>query len=204
MRPIFLAMTLLVFSVTVDAAVTYRYSGNPFDFISDGTVVPGTYDSSHRLIGEFILSGPLLANMPDVDLLTPNASGIVVVSFNVSDGRVSFDYSQLNLSAGNRLRLVTDEFSRILNWEITLASSDVQLPVYVWDSYNLPQLVEDRGTIIGSFASIADSYDSGDRLDGLAGTWTAPTSVPTPSAWALFLSASGILGLLRIPKRSGQ
>lgn len=197
MRQIISTIFLLVLSAAAEASMTYRYSGSAFDFIWDGPVVSGTYDSSDRLAGDFTLSSALMPNMSAVDLLVPNGSGISVENFVVSDGRISFEFSQQNFFANNRVIISTDESAQIVSWEISLLSAETPLPVYVWESYNLPSLVMDRGTIIGSVESIAESFDSGNRSGGPAGSWSVPTTVPLPNAFALLLTAIGTLGLWR-------
>lgn len=182
-------------SIASAATYTYTFTGGLFeDSVSnDNPLVPGSYDSSMRVSGYFILSKALPSNL-DVDAIsgsnvlhTPTDFGLLDFSF--TDGRQTIDMT--TTLVGQTLKLGTDSAGNITDHAIVLTYK-----AFPFAGSNAIQ-ANSRSTTYKSGATFWACPPGvgcrGDTANSTAGgNWlesSPPSSVPVPATFPLLLAA---------------
>ena len=148
---------------------TYKYTGNPFTFVS------GPYTTSMFVTAMVTLAGPLGANMPLTDVTSQ------VTAFSVFDGvQTISNHNAIDFF----FQFATDATSSITHWAVGVALDD--FPNI--NTFNDPNSVEDDG--------VDENLDGGSNSDS-PGVWSVNASVPdagsTLSSMTLTLVALGLV-----------
>ena len=185
------AYALVTTSSASYGAVTYVYTGNPFDTFS----LPTSYDASMSVSATITLDSPLLPNMP-LTVVTP-------ISYTVTDG-ISV-ISPVNATFSTFI-FSTDAAANIAAWDIRAqdntpyeASGDKQRTVLSINTQN-PQDVGIINTcvVFNTFAGSCGFITSDNaKVFDASGSWEAVVPVPA----AIWLFGSGLLGLIGVARR---
>jgi hypothetical protein len=195
---------------TVSANVLYTYTGNTFNFILDGAVPTGSYETSMNVTGMFELS----------EALPPDALGerggyyqFSPLAFSFNDGLMTID-SNDTFAWQPSFTVLTDSSGNITAWNIFLRVDETGpgIVTHTINTYYHPEWpiepgfpnAVDSGRLEYCEAEICASFvgrtDLG-RVVNTPGTFSmniveSPTpSVPEPSTFALF--GIGLLALLK-------
>lgn len=200
LKYIFGAM-LIGFAAGACAGPAYSYRGLNYDrfTLGDSPGIPGSYNSSMKLVLSFELSASITADMP--------FSQFPVGSFSVSDGR--FTKSDLGPDDVFNVFLSTDASGHIADWSVVLNSWDG--PPLAEGSIFLAIATSNMtggGVVDSSFVGICGSVcfngvtDAEDAISSRAGVWIEPPSiVPLASSGLYFAPAFAAIGLMR--RRAG-
>lgn len=193
-------LSLISYSSSAFAAVTYTYTGPNFNQFSSPA---GNYDGADRVTGSFTLNAPLAPNSPASDI-----SG-QVLSYSFSDNVQTLINSNSVPCATNNFgfRVGTDASGNINQWGITLCTPVLAVndPVNaIFTIHGVNSVVEDVGIssaqcdfiVNGVCTSIQMIPNHTHGLVLSSGTWAVQavqpvqvTPVPTLSEWGLIALA---------------
>jgi len=203
--------TILVLIAMLGAAgnaaadVIYTYVGETYTDIVDLPRPDGTFDTSMRVTGTFVLENALAPNTPLTDFSAD------VKSFSFSNGRFTLTNLDPAMQFGV-FSLSTNAAGAIDSWAISVQQIDTFGPLkrdVIAQTLNAPDFlgVEDRGQLVvcSEFDPPGICHTLADEgiVEGAPGTWSQsepPPPVPEPATLAL--SVLGLGAVARRPRRT--
>jgi hypothetical protein len=205
-KTIFVLLAMLGAAGNAAADVIYTYVGETYTDIIDLPRPDGTFDTSMRVTGTFVLENALAANTPLTDF------GADVKSFSFSNGRFTLTNLDPAMQFGAFL-LSTNAAGAIDSWAISVQQVDVFGPLerdVIVQTLNAPDIgfpVEDLGQldVCSEFDPPGICHTLADvaTVEGAAGSWSRsepPPPVPEPAT--LGLTALGLLAVARRRRRT--
>lgn len=192
------AVCVCLCAFSVNASVTYSYSGNNFVDISDSSLLLGAYSTSDALSVSFTVDS----------LLSGVTATITPESFVITDGRTTFTDADVLYST--QFSIWTDAAGEITNWDIIINEYNgfASVPLDEQGSKMRTVSLDSSGSFqdigflfectIGTTTSCSGGQQDNASVNGNPGTWTVST-VPIPAAVWLF--GSGLLGLVGLARR---
>lgn len=188
---------------TVTADVIYNYVGDTYTDIVDLPRPAGTFDTSMRVSGSFVLANPLAPNTPLTDFSAD------VLSFSFSNGRFTLTNLDPAMQFGV-FSLSTNAAGAIDSWAIAIQQIDVFGPLkrdVIAQTLNAPGFlgIEDEGQLDVCSEldppGICHTLSDVATVEGAPGIWSQADAAPVPEPATLGLTALGLVALERRRRR---
>lgn len=206
-RILVVAAALLGVAGDASADVIYSYIGNAYTDIVDVPLPPGSFDTSMRVTGQFVLADALPSDLPATDLTGQ------ITSFSFSNGRVTLSSADPFVSLAI-FSVGTDALGAIDAWTISVqrldavnGGTDVTVQTFNDAGFGFP--IEDSGQVVACDPialprGLCLTLEDRAAVEGAPGDWTrgGPATdtgtVPEPATLALCTLAGLALARRRL------